>query len=575
MAKGRISILFPDINDVQYKELTSTTLHDLGLDAIVKKLSPKESEQKLILNVLARITDSKEVANYRSDVYEDIVKVPALREQMLELLEQVQSLRDSSSMSKDPDRKAGMWELLHRLDEINDYILCVIKMRECLNNPDIKSKGLTDLKNFLDSIYEEAAFEEMRKDISNLKADASSLQSITVGINLNERFEATGFGLISVNSKPFKHSGIVTNFSNAINSNKGIKNDTTWNGDMHYQPIEENKGHGFMDTINTFGSFAAIRSTPLMDANVRNSAMSTIVNAPSKDSSSAITSYMDKTVNSMLSVMVKRLREILSKYVAITIHDVTNLIPEFIYYIRFAEWYEELIKANNKFCKPVAVDDGKLMEAKGIYNLKLAAFGEKAEAIVTNDLDFDDEHLVYILTGANRGGKTTITQAIGLLYVLAQGGLYVPGDEFRYVPVDAVFTHFPADEDKTMDLGRLGEECTRFKTMYSQATNKSLMLLNETFSTTSFEEGYYIAKDSVIAIQVKGVRTIYNTHMHKLGEAIDEMNAHEVKGKSASLIMQSDGGQRSYKVCMAPPEGNSYANDIARKYGVTLDMLLE
>ena len=40
--------------------------------------------------------------------------------------------------------------------------------------------------------------------------------------------------------------------------------------------------------------------------------------------------------------------------------------------------------------------------------------------------------------------------------------------------------------------------------------------MNESFSTTSFEEGYYIAKDSVRAILHKGMRTIYNTHMHKL-----------------------------------------------------------
>ena len=76
----------------------------------------------------------------------------------------------------------------------------------------------------------------------------------------------------------------------------------------------------------------------------------------------------------------------------------------------------------------------------------------------------------------------------------------MPGDSFEYVPVDCIYTHFPADEDKTLDLGRLGEECKRFREIYSAATQKSLLLINETFSTTSFEEGYYIAKDSVKAI---------------------------------------------------------------------------
>lgn len=47
--------------------------------------------------------------------------------------------------------------------------------------------------------------------------------------------------------------------------------------------------------------------------------------------------------------------------------------------------------------------------------------------------------------------------------------------------------------------------------------------MNESFSTTSFEEGYYIAKDSVRAILHKGMRTIYNTHMHKLAFDVEEM----------------------------------------------------
>ena len=52
--------------------------------------------------------------------------------------------------------------------------------------------------------------------------------------------------------------------------------------------------------------------------------------------------------------------------------------------------------------------------------------------------------------------------------------------------MDGVYTHFPADEDKTLDLGRLGEECKRFRELYMETTGDSLLLLNETFATTSF-----------------------------------------------------------------------------------------
>ncbi|MBQ6123936.1 MAG: hypothetical protein IJL13_00890, partial [Spirochaetales bacterium] len=129
------------------------------------------------------------------------------------------------------------------------------------------------------------------------------------------------------------------------------------------------------------------------------------------------------------------------------------------------------------------------------------------------------------------------------------------------------------------DYGRLGEECRRFREIFSRCTSDSLLLLNETFSTTSFEEGFFIARDAVKAILKKGTRCIYNTHMHKLASDIGEINAEGAKegssSKAASLVVLSDGGERSFKVKVAPPQGMSYARDIAQKYGVTYDMLME
>lgn len=198
---------------------------------------------------------------------------------------------------------------------------------------------------------------------------------------------------------------------------------------------------------------------------------------------------------------------------------------------------------------------------------------ERSDGIVGNDLDFDAEHRIYILTGANRGGKTTITQAVGMAFLLAQGGIYVPAGSFAFSPADNIFTHYPADENQTMDLGRLGEESKRFREIFIQATPRSLLLLNESFSTTSFEEGFFIARDVVRILLKMGVRTIFNTHMHKLAREVDRLNEESSESKAASLITETEDGKRSYRLRVAPPEGLSYAHDIAEKYGVTYEML--
>lgn len=559
MKNQTYSILYP-AGEASCKTLSSVTIHDLGLDLICRQLSAKEPEQKYIMNVLSKMYTDPEVTSYRCEVFEDVLSNPSLREDMVGILERISFLHDYGGFKRDFDESATIWDLMHRLDELNDYIHCVEALHDCLKEQSIHSKGFVGLKEYVESLYVDHGFAELKKDIEAARIETADLKSITVGINLNDRFEADGIGLISVNSKQFTKSNMLSHFCDHLTARNRVRDDCAWKGEYKFEPFDA------------------------PEAFLPNAQMLGIFHIPDGDVAKDVTRYTDRIVNHMLSRLVKNLKDVLNRYVSVTITDMTDLIPELMYYIRWAEYIEKLREQGAVFHKPVVhipdssngARDTFYMKARGIYNIKLAAFDtEEAGQIVPNDLDFDEEHRVYILTGANRGGKTTITQAIGQLFVLAQGGIYIPGESFEFSPVDGVYTHFPADEDKTLDLGRLGEECKRFKEMYDSASEKSLMLLNETFSTTSFEEGYYIARDSVRAILAKGIRTIYNTHMHKLAFDIEAMNEAQTSGKAYSLVIHNEGAQRSYKIEIAPPIGKSFASDIAKKYGVTYEMLVE
>ena len=560
--------VYPETNEERrsylqgLKNLSETTIHDLGLDTVIKSLSNKETETGFILRTMQRMSPDPYTTKYRCDIFEDILNNKDIRTNLMEILDKIDFLKDYGSFKKEYDESSGIWDLLHRLEEINDYIKCVDSLYECLDENKLHSEGLLSLKKYVNELYNDNAFGELKKDIKELKATTTSLRSITVGINLNDRFEAESIGVVSVNDKKFTKSNIIGNFLDKISTTDNINKGNEWKKDFHYEPFDVKPGLGAEEA----GKFALAMNHPLIAAGM--------AHVPDKDQTQDIPRYMERVTNHMLALTAKKLKEILSKYVSITITDITNLIPEFIYYIRWAEFIEKKREGGHVFCKAEVLlnDEKHCMDAKGIYNLKLLDI--ESDTIVTNDLTFSDENCVYILTGANRGGKTTITQAIGQLFVLAQGGIFIPGKEFKFSPADVVYTHFPADEDKTLDLGRLGEECSRFKTMFTDCGEKSLLLLNETFSTTSFEEGYYIARDSVRAIIAKGIRTIYNTHMHKLPEEIDEMNEASDKYKAKSLIVETDGSERSFRVKIAPPVGKSFARDIAVKYGVTYEDLM-
>ena len=564
-----ISIIFPDGSYEKCKVLSETAVHDLGLDSVCRKLSDKVQEQGLILGVMSRICADPEVVQFRLDVFEDIYNNPEFRNRMLEILDKIDFLRNYGSFRRDNEETSGTWDLIHRLEEIRDYIGYVEALQECLGKADLKSKGLTGLATYIDEIYKDNAFRELKQDIANLKANTSNLKSVTVGINLNERFEAKEIGLISINGKPFTKSLILENFTSRLAGRDNLNEDGTWDGSPRFQQFSTSAepGDGFMGMIKA----RAMLTNPIL-------AM-TLANVPNEDMSRDVTRHMDRISDHILSKTVKTLKEVLNKYVGLSIMNITALIPEFLYYVRWAEYVKRHVENGFVFSKASLLSDqgDARMRAQGFYNLKLADFVNSASDIVVNDLDFDDSKNLYLLTGANRGGKTTITQAVGLLYILAQGGIFVPAQKFGFTPVDDIFTHYPADEDKTLDYGRLGEECKRFRELFAECTPESLLLLNETFSTTSFEEGFFIAKDAVRAILKKGTRCIYNTHMHKLAADIDSLNTESAAEgalvKAESLVALSDGGQRSFKVKVAPPQGMSYARDIAEKYGVTYEML--
>lgn len=562
-----LSLLYPGAKRPEYEILPEDTAHDLALDEFCSRLSPMEPVRQVIRSIMTHISGDSQVIRYRCDVFQDILRFPKLREQMRTLLDRVDFLKTYGSFGKESDA-AGVWELVHRLDEMDEYIQCVQAIYTCLNEVEIQSEGFRNLKEYVRKLYEDHGFEQLKKDIDGLKAETSKVKSITLGVNLNDRYEPSEVGIVSINSKAFTKSGIIANFCDFLNRKDEIQDGNEWKEQYQFRtPGRDWEGNGGTGR----GSVGLV---PAMQGMIPSGMAGVANDGLSQD----VTHILDRAITSMLTRIVKQLKHILSRHVNVSTSTISALLPELLYYIHWAEYVEKLQKNGFVLCKPTLLDqERREMKAVGLYNMKLAQSlmekKEGRESIVGNDLDFTSQHRIYILTGANRGGKTTITQAVGMAFLLAQGGIYVPADSFAFSPADNIFTHYPADENQTMDLGRLGEESKRFRELFEKATSRSLLLLNESFSTTSFEEGFYIARDVVRILLKLGVRTIFNTHMHKLAMEVERLNEEGTESKAASLITETQEGKRSYRIRVAPPEGLSYARDIAEKYGVTYELL--
>jgi DNA mismatch repair ATPase MutS len=166
---------------------------------------------------------------------------------------------------------------------------------------------------------------------------------------------------------------------------------------------------------------------------------------------------------------------------------------ELKFYTQAARLMIHLRDAGLPMCKPeIASPEDRICEIDENYNLNLALHlmaedpdRQIADQIIPNTVKFGQQGRILLLTGPNKGGKTTYMQAIGLSQVLAQAGLYVPGTQAKISPVDALHTHFPEEEQFDAGTGRFGDEAQRMHVIFTHITRHSLVLLNESFSSTS------------------------------------------------------------------------------------------
>jgi DNA mismatch repair ATPase MutS len=221
-------------------------------------------------------------------------------------------------------------------------------------------------------------------------------------------------------------------------------------------------------------------------------------------------------------------------------------------------------------CRPDLLDiTDRNASLADMYDVNLA-LGLGSETLVTNEVRFDARSgRVWVLTGPNRGGKTTYIRGIGLAQVFLQVGMFVPARSAHMSPADAIYTHFPTQEEMKPGSGRLDAEAERLAHIFQTATPQSLILLNEALSGTSALEALDLARGLVRALRLLGARSVYVTHLHELAGNVDEINASTVgDGTVASLS-----AARSYHIVPGPPGGMSLAAEIAEQHGISFCQL--
>ena len=233
-----------------------------------------------------------------------------------------------------------------------------------------------------------------------------------------------------------------------------------------------------------------------------------------------------------------------------------KLRREIAFYVGAINLYESLRDLKIPVVFP-SVSDEFRVSFENLVNTSLALTNDGK--VVGNDLKEKGKKL-FIITGANRGGKTTFLRSFGQAILMMQSGMFVAAKNFSSNFYNGVFTHFRREEDENMKMGKFEEELSRMSKIVDAIKQGALLLLNEFLSSTNEKEGSEIAHQIVKALVESGVSVMYVTHMYTL--------ARKFFGCKNVFFLRAErtpDGKRTFKIKEGKPLPTSFGGDIYKK----------
>ncbi len=475
-------------------------------------------------------TTDTEVLEYRLAIVEDLVENPKVYEMFCEAVTVIRNIQDlSRALGSDFTVESALSSVRY----LEMYQEIIELFASNMSPIGFKSEGMKLLKNHIMEIKDSEDYKNLCTELSKMEIQFGSIKSISVGINLDENLRVKNAGVISVETEHYREGNI-------------------------------------MDKL--------LRKNP-QENHVLMTEYTAVTRSLSKEEIIALNNATTSALQNIFSKSLRNFEPLTQRYFRENTTFFINLLDDIRFLTAGVKFVMSMKELGLNMCKPqIRSMNEKKCDLEQVYNPVLA---QKAleHAIVSNSFTFDEKGRFYIVTGPNHGGKSIFAYSIGMTQALFQLGLFVPAASAVMSPVSNIYTHFPASDENNYGKGRLESECARLGAIMESLKSTDMLIMDESFSSTSGLEASYIASEVLTGIGAIGSGGIYVTHIHDLPQQVGEYNSHpQNKGKIDNLVAlmeNKEDGTRSYKISRTTPDGLSYAKDIAARYGLHLEDILE
>lgn len=525
---SKFSLIYPDeqsqIDHYEGKDkpvLDMFVLEELGLLEVFNLKSSDLDEY---------FTTNPKVIEHRMAVFADMLEYPQISTTLNKLIPILTDIMELRRLEADFGDNTESY--LESITEIELYISSISTLHSGL--AEIKDKVESDafkiLSKRIDDLVCSEYYAELNAKLSELTNRVRDIKSVTIGVNLDAQLRPSSAGVLSINPESFR------------------------SGDVLDKILRLNFKDDEYTCIANLVPFSKKQS---------------------ENQRTALSLAFNSAINDVYKQSLRSWKKIVQSFVLENTDFLLNLLPEIEFLVKGTTLLKSLKNRGLELCTPEIYTDRNIFVANELYNPCVAL--KVDDEIIANDVEFKDDVMIFVLTGPNRGGKSVITCAIGLAQAMLQLGMFVPAHSAQISIADGIYTHFPTGADDTIDKGRLGEECARLRDIFEMVTRDSLVLLDESLSSTGSYEASYIAGEVLAGFSRIGCRCLFSTHLHELAAEIDNINARTAADggtKIDSLVAGIEDGKRSFKIYRMKPDGKSYARDIADKYGLSYENIV-
>lgn len=282
--------------------------------------------------------------------------------------------------------------------------------------------------------------------------------------------------------------------------------------------------------------------------------------------------YEDTIINS--KAKISDLEYYLFKEISAQVKDERNILTNLAEKLAYLDVIVSFatIAIENDYVKPEMLENSDILEiVEGRHPVVEKLIGRSD--FIANSTKLKEKERFVVLTGPNMSGKSTYMKQVALISIMAQVGSYVPAKEAKLSIVDKYLTRIGASDDILSGQSTFMVEMSEVSNILNNATEKSLIILDEVGRGTSTFDGVSIATAISIYIhnEIKA-KTIFATHYHELTDLenkFDDIVNYRIE------VNEKDGKVMFLRNIVKGGADKSYGIEVAKLAGLPKEILKE